>query len=115
MLRGSGRANLLESLGGADLIQGREGADDLRAGAGADRVEARDGAADAVNCGADADTAIADAIGIDALAGCERVERPAAAAGGGRGGGSLRGPWSSRGPGRPSAGCASGRRVAALS
>ncbi len=82
VLRGDGGVNAIESLFGADVVEGRGGADDLRAGAGADRVEARDGRADAVDCGADADIAIADATGVDKLAGCERVERPAGPAGG---------------------------------
>ena len=70
-LLGSATANLLDGGGGADTITGGEGDDTLLGAAGDDTVEARDGAADAVDCGAGSDAAGAD--GIDAVTACETV------------------------------------------
>ena len=61
---------------GADTIEGRGGYDIVSAGAGNDTVHARDGLAEWVDCGADADVVYADTS--DWVAGCEIVHRPAA-------------------------------------
>jgi hypothetical protein len=62
---------------GDDTLDGYHGADTLHGGAGADIAQSRDGGiADAVDCGADADTAKADRE--DALTGCETQDLPPA-------------------------------------
>jgi len=58
----------------ANRIVGGAGTDTVAAGAGADRVEVRDGEADRVNCGADADVAVSDRRTLDTLAECETVD-----------------------------------------
>lgn len=69
VLTGDGAANRLDGGDGNDQIDGQGGADDLRGGAGTDTILARDGIADAVDCGADADNATLDSI--DSASGCE--------------------------------------------
>ena len=70
-LRGDGGPNLLNGFTGNDAIEGRAGTDDLRGGANDDTILARDGEADAVDCGSEADTVTTDLPGVDTLAGCE--------------------------------------------
>ena len=62
-------ANALIGGGGADRLNGGGGFDSYDAGPGADTVEARDGLAEEVNCGDDADGGPVDAI--DVLSSCE--------------------------------------------
>ena len=59
---------------GNDTLTGNGGGDQLVAGDGDDLVNARDGVADRVDCGAGADTVVADAV--DVVAGCESVQLP---------------------------------------
>jgi hypothetical protein len=63
-------------VGGAhgDVLVGGPRADSLAGGAGEDTILARDGVADTVDCGAGADTVVADAV--DVLSGCETVQLP---------------------------------------
>jgi hypothetical protein len=70
-LRGDGGPNVLDGFAGNDTIEGRGGTDDLRGGANDDTVLARDGEADAVDCGSEADTVTTDLPAVDTLAGCE--------------------------------------------
>ncbi len=61
----------------ADQLFGGNGSDEFFADAGDDTIFARDGVADTVNCGADADTVETDAPGIDTLnADCETLLFP---------------------------------------
>ncbi len=69
VLVGSASANALIGGGGADRLNGGGGFDSYDAGPGADTVEARDGLAEEVNCGDDADGGPVDAI--DVLSSCE--------------------------------------------
>jgi Ca2+-binding RTX toxin-like protein len=71
---GSPFADTLTGTPLANRLVGGAGTDTINAGAGADRVEVRDGEADAANCGADADTAITDRVGVDTLTDCETVD-----------------------------------------
>ena len=73
-LTGDGAANTIDAGAGADVVTGLGGFDDLRGQAGADTVNATDGAADAVDCGADSDTANVDFA--DSRVGCESVRLP---------------------------------------
>jgi Ca2+-binding RTX toxin-like protein len=91
VLRGDDGPNALDGGAREDLIEGRGGEDTLTGGEGADTLDVRDGAADRVDCGAGADTVIADDPGMDLLTGCEIVVFPGAGGGvpaGGAGGGS---------------------------
>jgi RTX calcium-binding nonapeptide repeat (4 copies)/Thrombospondin type 3 repeat len=64
---------------GDDVISGDQGADRLDGGDGGDRIAARDGEADAITCGAGADSV--DADGADTIAAdCEQVTRTATTA-----------------------------------
>jgi Ca2+-binding RTX toxin-like protein len=76
VLRGDGLPNRLVGLQGDDVIEGRGGPDALFGGPGGDSLEARDGGPDTADCGADTDTATADALGIDTLTDCENVLFP---------------------------------------
>jgi Ca2+-binding RTX toxin-like protein len=60
---------------GDDEITGGTGLDMLRGGAGVDKINARDGSADMVKCGSEADTAVLDAID-DAGSECETQSVP---------------------------------------
>lgn len=73
ILRGDAGPNLLRGGNGPDVLDGRGGADRVQAGPGADMIEARDGAADEVDCGTEADTVTADLQGVDSLVACESV------------------------------------------
>lgn len=90
-LFGEGGNDQLAGGSGNDLIDGGPGIDALfgdgrecsswSCPAGADRLFARDGAADAVNCGAGADSAqvdAADVVAADGFQACEAVDRAAA-------------------------------------
>ena len=71
----NGRAgdDLLIGLAGNDLLIGGPGRDRIDAGPGNDTIRVRDGARDAVRCGAGTDTVIADSA--DLLVGCEKIMR----------------------------------------
>jgi Ca2+-binding RTX toxin-like protein len=72
---GSPFADTLTGNAVANRIVGGAGTDVVAAGAGADRVEVRDGEADRVTCGADADSAVSDRRTLDAIDGdCETVD-----------------------------------------
>jgi hypothetical protein len=75
-LIGTPRADFLDGGAGNDFIDGGAGGDVYQAGSGLDLLHARDGVADTGDCGSDEDTLVGDAI--DVLAGCERIELPAA-------------------------------------
>lgn len=74
-LLGDARANALTGGEGADHLEGGEGVDTLVGDAGDDTIVSRDGVADAVSCGAGADTVIADPADTIA-ADCENVQLP---------------------------------------
>jgi hypothetical protein len=102
-LRGDSGDDQLLGEAGADLLVGGAGNDTVDGGAGldtffgddqscsvyvcsagADRLLARDAEADAVNCGAGADSAVVDAIDVvagDGFQACESVDRAAAPGG----------------------------------
>ena len=61
--------------GGRDFIQGGPGADAADGGAGEDLLQLRDAASDTGNCGDGFDAVLADAASLDALSGCEIVDR----------------------------------------
>lgn len=69
VISGSGAPNEIDGSGGADIIDGGAGVDRFNGGHGDDRVLSRDGNAERVDCGADADTATSDTV--DEVAGCE--------------------------------------------
>lgn len=72
---GSPFADTLTGNAVANRIVGGAGTDTVAAGAGADRIEVRDGEADRVACGADADIAVSDRRTLDAIdADCETVD-----------------------------------------
>ncbi len=73
-LRGDAAVNALTGGGGDDLLDGRGGADALSAGAGADALFARDGATDALACGAGSDFAVVDAADARSPVRGERCE-----------------------------------------
>ena len=73
-LIGDAGQNTLDGGPGADALSGRGGFDQLLGAAGADTVNAIDGAADAVDCGADTDTANVDVA--DSRLSCEIVRLP---------------------------------------
>ena len=73
-LIGDAAQNTLDGGPGADALTGRGGFDQLLGAAGADTVNAIDGAADAVDCGADTDTANLDVA--DSRLACEIVRLP---------------------------------------
>jgi Ca2+-binding RTX toxin-like protein len=86
VLAGGPGNDVLDGLWGDDDLDGGPGDDDLtggtgldwlRGGAGVDRIAARDGSADMVRCGSEADTAVLDAID-DAAADCESTSVPPA-------------------------------------
>jgi hypothetical protein len=72
ILLGTDGFNVLRSGDGADRIDGRLGADVAFGEAGADRLEARDGVADRLSAGADADTCVTDQL--DETSDCESVQ-----------------------------------------
>lgn len=77
-LTGNGGDDTLVGAGGDDTLDGGAGTDSFAGGTGADTLIARDGAAEALLCGDDADTAEADDTdGADAD--CEAVNRDATA------------------------------------
>ena len=69
-LSGGGGADSLQGRGGADVLRGGSGLDALSGGAGDDVLDSADGLPELVDCGAGADTAIADAV--DVVVSCER-------------------------------------------
>ncbi|MDQ3588272.1 MAG: hypothetical protein M3375_07990, partial [Actinomycetota bacterium] len=75
-LRGNGRLNILQGLGGSDRLTGGDGGDRVLGGRGNDRIAVRDRATDYVDCGRGSDRAALD--GLDVLpggAGCNRLAR----------------------------------------
>lgn len=72
-LTGNDGPNVIRGGAGNDTIDGLLGADELFGDADRDSLLARDGIADKVDCGADADDARVD--GLDAVTGCEDVDR----------------------------------------
>ena len=70
-LVGNGEANILNGEAGADSLTGGGGVDTFRGGAGADHLFTRDGLAENVNCGDDADDGEADLS--DVLSSCEAL------------------------------------------
>ena len=68
-IAGGAGADTLVGGDGSDGLDGAAGADTLVGGTGGDAIEARDGVADVVDCGPDADIAQTDAA--DSRAGCE--------------------------------------------
>lgn len=83
-LTGSAGANALVGGAGPDTLEGLGGSDQLFGQAGSDTMKAVDAIQDAVDCGADADSAQADAI--DTLTACETVQIPMAPGNGQNGG-----------------------------
>jgi hypothetical protein len=78
--------NSLSGGGGNDTIDGSTGVDGLSGGPGADSIVSRDSVGDAVLCGTEIDSVIAD--WLDAItADCESVDRGPAGSGSGSGGG----------------------------
>jgi hypothetical protein len=73
-LTGNDGPNTLDGGPGADTVVGGGGADDLKGGPGADTLRARDGVADKVDCGPDADRVDADAG--DTVRSCEGAAPP---------------------------------------
>jgi Ca2+-binding RTX toxin-like protein len=71
-LEGLGGADTLISGAGPDMLIGGAGRDSMEAGGGNDVVDARDGEADFVDCGTEADTVSRD-IGEGIIRGCETV------------------------------------------
>jgi Ca2+-binding RTX toxin-like protein len=55
-------------------LTGSEFSDTLTGDANANQIDAYDGILDTVDCAGDADTAIADEVGVDSLTGCETVD-----------------------------------------
>jgi Ca2+-binding RTX toxin-like protein len=88
-LRGDDGGNVLTGGEGNDTLEGRGGIDVLSADLGEDTLLVRDGGLDGADCGADADTVIADPLGVDTLTGCETAifPPPPGAGGGGDPGG----------------------------
>ncbi len=60
----------------ANTLEGGDGEDSLSALGGPDTVLARDGFADTVNCGTEADTAVLDEGTLDSQAECETLDQP---------------------------------------
>jgi Ca2+-binding RTX toxin-like protein len=77
VLEGGDDNDLLLAGADADRVVGGAGSDSFEAGPGNDAVEARDGAQDAVSCGPDADTVVADADDGFLAGDCENIDRPA--------------------------------------
>ena len=73
-LTGGNAADTLDGGSGNDALDGAGGTDTVRGGTGADAISARDGISDNVDCGADPDSVVADAV--DLLSGCESVSLP---------------------------------------
>ncbi|MGH2636375.1 MAG: calcium-binding protein [Actinomycetota bacterium] len=76
VLRGGPGPEVLQGRGGNDTLEGRGGNDTLEGNTDNDSLDVRDGGPDTADCGDGADTATADAAGIDALTGCESVLFP---------------------------------------
>jgi hypothetical protein len=88
-INGLGGDDVLEGLGGRDTIDGGQGRDSISGSAEADTILARDGEADTISCGSDADHAAVDDSDIlagNALDLCESVDRSGGGAGIGSGG-----------------------------
>jgi hypothetical protein len=77
LLVGGAGDDVLNGLGGDDELQGGSGADSFDGGAGVDTLKARDGVAEPLVCGTEADSAEAD-YDDNANADCEVVDRSAA-------------------------------------
>jgi len=73
-LTGNNGVNIIRGGAGNDTIDGLLGADELFGDSDRDSLLARDGVADKVNCGADADDVRADKV--DTLTACENVDLP---------------------------------------
>ena len=89
VIAGNAAENLLIGGGGADTIDGLGGIDLVVGDDGTDTITSRDAAADAVVCGADADSVTADTLDY-VETDCESVDRgtaPPPPSGGGGGGG----------------------------
>lgn len=104
VLRGDDGPNTLSPGEGNDVLEGRGGADRLFADEGADSLDVRDGGPDVADCGGGTDSVIADAPGIDVLAGCETEIFPPPPSSAGAAGASQSG-------GRPPAPAAFGART----
>ena len=72
---GSSFPDVMSGGDGRDFIQGGPGADAADGGAGEDLLQLRDAASDTGNCGDGFDAALADAASLDALSGCEILDR----------------------------------------
>jgi RTX calcium-binding nonapeptide repeat (4 copies) len=72
---GSSFPDVMSGGDGRDFIQGGPGADAADGGAGEDLLLLRDAASDTGNCGDGFDAALADAASLDALSGCEILDR----------------------------------------
>jgi hypothetical protein len=71
---GSDLDDNLIGTGDVNLLTGGDGPDQIFGLAGADAIFARDGLADTVDCGDDADSVQTDTAGVDTLAGCETAD-----------------------------------------
>lgn len=71
---GSDFADSISGDGQANTLTGGAGIDTVLGLAGADTLQLRDGLGDTGDCGADGDTAVVDAGGLDTLIGCEAVD-----------------------------------------
>ena len=72
-LAGGAGPDVVDGRGGADVLRGGDGLDLVRGGTGDDLLDTADGVAELVDCGAGADTAIAD--GVDVVVSCERGQQ----------------------------------------
>ncbi len=73
-LTGSAFADNLTGNDLANKVVGGGGGDTISLLGGADEFEVLDGILDTVDCGADADSGVADELGVDALTDCESVD-----------------------------------------
>jgi CSLREA domain-containing protein len=73
-LCGDAGNDVLNGFTGNDQIDGGSGNDQLLGDADMDSLFARDGEADTVDCGTEADTAQTDRLSLDSVTGCEAVD-----------------------------------------
>jgi Ca2+-binding RTX toxin-like protein len=66
--------NVIDGGAGNDVLIGSPVADSAYGGIGTDTLRVRDGGADAADCGADADSVVADRLSVDTLTNCETVD-----------------------------------------